>query len=73
MDAMDYINQGSEVRNVIKNKKTRKGICLYIPTEFLDVIDKELNKKIGLSRNFWILTAMAEKLERDNVGTVNNT
>lgn len=68
-DPLAYISQGSEVRADVESKKSRKGLCIYIPTDFLENIDKTLKKRIGISRNAWILEAMQEKMERENDGT----
>lgn len=65
MDPMEYISQGSEVRADEKQKKDRKGLCIYIPTDFLNQIDRTLKKRIGISRNAWILEALQEKIERE--------
>lgn len=72
-DAMHYISQGSEVRADVEKKKSRKGLCIYIPTDFLDKIDKTLKKRIGISRNAWILEALQEKMQRETNGISQDT
>lgn len=61
-----YINQGSEVRADVEPKSSRRGLCIYIPVDFLELIDRTLKKRVGMSRNAWILAAMQEKMEREN-------
>lgn len=66
IDPLNYINQGSEVRSDVEQKSARKGLCIYIPKDFLSKIDKTLKKRIGISRNAWILEALQEKMERES-------
>ena len=64
VDATKYIMGGSEVRSDITEKK-RRGLCIYIPTDFLREIDLILKRRIGISRNAWILEAMQQKMEQE--------
>lgn len=59
------ISKGGDVASDKESKKY-KSVLLRIPAEFLDLIDEEVKKRIGLTRNAWILEALQEKRERQS-------
>lgn len=63
-DALKYISEGASVRLDAVTQKSKKILSLRISSEFLERIDNMVNKRMGLTRNAWIVEAIQEKLER---------
>lgn len=61
------INQGAPVKEDVKKEELKgekwKLVPIRMPEKLLREIDKEIENRIGLSRNAWILEAIQEKLE----------
>lgn len=54
-----FVNKGGDVTE----KEEWTMITVRLPTNLLKDIDQETKKRIGLSRNAWILEAFQEKLK----------
>ena len=59
------ISKGGDVASD-KEPKKYKSVLLRIPADFLNLINEEVKKRVGLNRNAWILEAMQEKRERQS-------
>lgn len=55
----EFVNKGGD----IAQKDTWTMITVRLPSYLLKEIDNETKKRIGLSRNAWILEAFQEKLK----------
>lgn len=68
-DPKSIISRGGEVRSDrnenAEEEATSVQINLRTPPILVDRIEKALKKRIGLSRNAWILEAIQEKIKRD--------
>ena len=65
IDAIKYIKRGAEVKIDSVDLKPIKTISVYIPTDFLEEINLKVKKRVGLSRNAWILEALQDKMEKE--------
>lgn len=63
-DVIKYITEGAKVRADGDKESLQKTICLRLPIDFLEMIDELVTKRVGLSRNAWILQVIQEKLEK---------
>jgi hypothetical protein len=60
------IEKGADVSSDrSKNDASRKPIMLKIPESFLEKIDSEVSKRVGLTRTAWILQAIQKQLENE--------
>lgn len=62
------INKGGTVgeeepKRKSTSKKKLQRVHVRIPESFLEEIDEAVEKRIGMSRNSWILEAIQEKLK----------
>lgn len=48
------------------DKKEWRNILIRLRSDMIQELDNVLNKRIGLSRNAWILEAIQEKLRKEN-------
>lgn len=64
VDAIRYVSKGGEVSADKTDVKSLTTIAVRMPKEFLDLIDENVKKRIGLSRNAWIIEALQEKLQK---------
>lgn len=63
----EIIERGGHVgQDQIQKEGDRKSIVLRFPLELLDLIDKAVEGRYGMTRTAWLLQAAQEKLERDN-------
>lgn len=60
-----YIEAGSQVKSD-KKRIYKRQVLVYIPEDFLSSVDDHIKKRIGLSRNAWIVEAIQEKMEKEN-------
>lgn len=61
------ILKGGQVSADIEKKdENRKAISLRFPLELLELIDKAVEERYGMTRTTWLLQAAQEKLEREN-------
>jgi hypothetical protein len=63
---LEIIRNGAPVKEDVKIKKNKLQLVpIRIPQHLLERTDHEVEKRIGLSRNAWILEAIQEKLKKD--------
>ncbi len=64
----DVISKGGKVaEDTKKDKEEWTMITVRLPKRMLKDMDIETGKRIGLSRNAWILEAIQEKKKRDDL------
>ena len=54
--------------NKQEEKEKWKLVPVRMPEKLLKELDDKIEKRIGLSRNAWILEAIQEKMRRENKG-----
>lgn len=61
------IEKGGEVRaDNLKKENEKHSVVLRIPLPLLEMIDKEVGSRYGMTRTGWILEAIQDKLEEDH-------
>jgi predicted HicB family RNase H-like nuclease len=64
-DPIKIISKGGHVSEDLKsNKYSFKNINLRLPEDMFHAIDDYVEKRIGISRNGWILQCLDEKLKQ---------
>lgn len=61
----EIISRGGHVPADINSRKTKMTYLLTMPTAVNDEIVKKISKRIGISKNTWILEAIHEKLLKE--------
>jgi hypothetical protein len=61
LDAIKYINEGAQVLQDANLTLEWKSISLRIPSDLLCEVDFFVKKRVGMSRNAWILEALLNK------------
>ncbi len=61
----DIISRGGHVAADIKPKKKKMKYLLTMPMEMNQEIVNQIQKRIGVTKNTWILESIIEKLEKE--------
>ena len=63
----EIISRAGAVKEDNKAKKKNTYFCLRLPLDIKQIIMEKVETRVGISKNTWILEAILEKLDKDEL------